>query len=177
MKTDFQASGHQFFPFSQTAVNTGGSSFSFNQNILETQKRGFYRFFCVQFYSEFFFCKCKLLFKLGGSQFFKDEPYSCQWTPFVSIFQRFFKVEAAFPYSGNLFLNILHLPGVETIIGIRRTLFREKELILASRQLFFWLVEIIFSPFCGDPCHFFRLVEKYFSRKSLFLASENGVQS
>ena len=63
-----------------------------------------------------FFCKWKLLLKLGGSQFFKDEPYSCQWTPIFSIFQRFFKVEAAFPYSGNLFFNILQLPILETVV-------------------------------------------------------------
>ena len=50
----------------------------------------------------------KLLLKLGKS-IFKDKPYSCQWTPiFFNFFQRFFKVEAAFSYSGNVCLNILH---------------------------------------------------------------------
>ena len=53
-----------------------------------------------------FFCKWKLLLKL--IQFFKDEPYSCQWKPIFSIFHRFFKVEAAIPYNGNIFFNILH---------------------------------------------------------------------
>ena len=38
---------------------------------------------------------------LGESQFFKDQLYSCQWKPIFSIFQRFFKVEAGFPYSGK----------------------------------------------------------------------------
>ena len=60
-----------------------------------------------------FFCKWKLLLKLRGSQSFKDEPYSCQWTLIFSIFQRFFKVEAAFPYGGNVFFNILY-PASET---------------------------------------------------------------
>ena len=38
---------------------------------------------------------------LGESQFFKDQLHSCQWKPIFSIFQRFFKVEAGFPYSGK----------------------------------------------------------------------------
>ena len=113
-------------------------------------KRGneyFYVFLCIVLF-RVFFCKWKLLLKLGGSQFFKDDPYSCQWTPFFSIFKRFFKVEATFPYGGNLFFNILHLPSgnstflsvlfhwVETIIGIRRKQFWEKELILLVDNCF-----------------------------------------
>ena len=102
--------------------------------------------------------------KFGGSQVFK-ELYSCQWTPIFSILQIFFKVEAAFPYSGNLFFNILHPASAngfsfcpaETVFfgqcsftastnhyGIRRKQFWEKELIFASGQLIFWVVEIFF---------------------------------
>ena len=33
-----------------------------------------------------FFCKWKLLLKLGGSQFLKNESYSCQWIPIFKIF-------------------------------------------------------------------------------------------
>ena len=120
--------------------------------------------FFVYCFIKFFFCKWKLLFRLGESQLFKDEPYSCQLIPIFSIFQRFFKVEGAFPYSGNVFFNIFHPASarrfsaywkqyflvsaiallLETIIGIRRKQFWEKELIVASGQLIFWLVEIIF---------------------------------
>ena len=90
MKTDFGASGNHFFLFlRQQSTATSRSSFSFNQNILETWKRGFY-LFCLLFYSEFFFRKWKLLLKLGGSPFFEDEPHSCQWTPSLSIFFRDF---------------------------------------------------------------------------------------
>ena len=98
--------------------------------------------------------------KMGESQFFKDEPYPCQWTPNFSLFQRFFKVEAAFSYSGNVFFNIFHPASAnrfsglwkqyflvsaialleKTIIGIRRKQFSEKELVIASGQLIFWLV-------------------------------------
>ena len=95
MKTDLWASGNQFFPFSQTAVNTTGSSFSFNQNILETWKRSFYLFFVYCLISSFF-CKWKLLLKLGGSQFFNDKPYSCQWTPFFQFFRDFLKWKQLF---------------------------------------------------------------------------------
>ena len=81
--------------------------------------------------------------KLGGSQFFKDEPYFCQRPPIFSIYQRFFKVEAAFQCSQNVFFNILYPASadgfsalmkqyflvratsllVETIIGVRRKQF------------------------------------------------------
>ena len=38
----------------------------------------------------------RLLLKLEESQCFKDEPYSCQWTPTFSIFQRLVKVKQLF---------------------------------------------------------------------------------
>ena len=65
---------------------------------------------------------------------------------------------------------------VETVIGIRGKQFSKKELILASGQLILRLVEtIFFLHFLETPASFsFRLVEKYFSRKSLFSASGNG---
>ena len=132
---------------------------------METWKRGFHLFY-VYFLilSCFFFCKWRLLLKLDGSQIFKDESYSCQWTPIFSIFQIFFKMEAAFPCSGNVVFNILHPASasrlsaylkqhflvsaisllVETIIGIKRKQFWEKEVIFASGKPIFWLVVIIF---------------------------------
>ena len=85
-------------------------------------------------------------------------------TMFFDFFQTFFEVEAGFPNSGNVLFNILHLASangfsvycnqnflvtailllVETIIGIRRKQFSNKELIPASEQLIFRLVETIF---------------------------------
>ena len=153
-----------FFDFlRQQSTATSGSSFTFNYNIFKCGNEVFICFLSIVLFWVFY-CKWKLLLKLGESQFFKDKPYSCQWTPIFSIFQRFFKVEAAFPYSGNVFFNIFHPASangfsakwkhyflvsaisllVETMIGIRRKQFWEKELILASGQLIFWLVEIIF---------------------------------
>ena len=105
------------------------------------------------------------IIEFRGSQFLKDKPYSCQWTSTFSIFQRFFKVEAAFLYSENRFFNTLYPPKlqtdflpsgnsiflvsaisllVETIIGIKRKQLWEKDVIFDSGQLIFWLVEIIF---------------------------------
>ena len=112
MKTDFWASGNQFFPLSQTAFNCYQKKAVFH--LARTYwKRGNEVFICFLSIVLFrdFFCKWKLLLKLRRSQFFKDEPYSCQQTPIFSIIQRFFKVEAALPYSGNLFFNILHTAG------------------------------------------------------------------
>ena len=63
---------------------------------------------------------------------------------------------------------------VETIIGIRGKQFWEKELILASGQVIYRLVENIFSlHFSETPVIFFRLMEKYFSRIPLFAAFGN----
>ena len=73
-------------------------------------------------------------------------------------------MEAAFPHTGNVFFNDLRPASangfsawwkqyflvsaisllLETIIGIRRKQFREKELIIASGHLTFRLVEITF---------------------------------
>ena len=95
-------------------------------------------------------------------------------TKFLDFSNRFFKVEAAFWYGGNVFFNILYLMQlvqtdfmlsessiflvsailllVETITGIRRTQFANKKLILASGQLK--------GHFQRNPL--FRLVEKGF---------------
>ena len=63
---------------------------------------------------------------------------------------------------------------VETIIGIRAEQFSKKELILVSGQPIFWLVETIFFYLSETLPIFFCVMEKYFSRKSLFSASGNG---
>ena len=55
-----------------------------------------------------FLYKWKLLLKLSGSQFFKDKSYSTTGHQFFQFFQRLLKVDAAFPYIGNVFINILH---------------------------------------------------------------------
>ena len=58
-------------------------------------------------HSKFFFCKWKPLLKLGGSPFLKMNHIPASGNQFFQFFQRIFKVEAAFPYSGNAFFNIL----------------------------------------------------------------------
>ena len=110
------------------------------------------------------FCKQKLWLKLGGSPFLKTNDIPARGHQFFQFFQRFFKVDAAFPYSGNDFtisftrlVQMDFLPSgnsffwvktisllVETIIRTRRKQFWEKELIIASEQLTVWLLESIF---------------------------------
>ena len=122
-----------------------------------------------------FFCKWKLSLKLGGSPFLKTNYIPASGHQFFQLFRRFFKLEAAFPDSGNVFFNIFHPTSgngfsawwkhyilvsaisllLETIIGIRRKQFREKELILADGQLIFRLVENTYFPFFGYLCQFF----------------------
>ena len=41
------------------------------------------------------------MIEMRGKSIFKEEPLD-------TIFQKSFKIEAAFPYSGNVFFNIFH---------------------------------------------------------------------
>ena len=115
---------------------------------------------------------------------------------FFQFFQRSSKKKGIFPYSGNVFFNILHplvqtdflLSGksiflvrailllVENITGIRSKR-SKKDLILASGQLIFWLMEtIFFSVFQRllPVMTFFRLMKTSFLMKSFIPASRNG---
>ena len=59
---------------------------------------------------------------------------------------------------------------VETVIGIRRKRFWEKDLILASGQLIFWLLEnIFFLHFLETIASFFPSSEIVFFKKTLTL--------
>ena len=63
--------------------------------------------FCVLFYSEFFSVSGNYYWNQGEVHFLKTNHIPAM-TPIFPIFQGFFKVEAAFLNSGNIFFNILH---------------------------------------------------------------------
>ena len=109
MKTDFWASGNQFFSIflDSSQLLTLEVALHLTRTYWKRGNEVFIRFLSIVLF-RVFSCKWKLLLKLGGNQFFKNEPYSCQWKPIFSIFQRFFKLEATFPYSGNVFFNIFY---------------------------------------------------------------------
>ena len=87
-------------------------------------------------------------------------------------------VEIQYSVLQKLCFDQIYFCLVETIIGIRVKQFSKRQIILASGKVIFRLLEtIFFSIFWGPLPVFFRLVEKYFSRKSLSSASLNGVQS
>ena len=52
--------------------------------------------FFVSCFIPSFFLERKLLLKLGGSQFLKDKPYSCQWTSIFQFFRDFSKWKQLF---------------------------------------------------------------------------------
>ena len=109
------------------------------------QKRGFY-LFCLLFYSELFSVSGNHYWNQGEAHFEMRTIFLPLETNFFNFFQIFFKVEAAFPYSENIFFNILHPASanafsgqwkqyflvsaisllVETIIGIKKTILRER---------------------------------------------------
>ena len=112
--------------------------------------------------------------KLRKSLFLRTNHTSANGQLLFSIFLEIFEKEAIFSYSGNLFFNILHpasasgffdqqkkyifvraiLLLVETIIGIRSKQ-SKKELILASEQMIFQLVKIIFFLHFSETPAFF----------------------
>ena len=55
-----------------------------------------------------FFCKWKLLLQLGDSPLLTMNHIPASGHEPFQFFQRFFKVEKAFPYSRKVFFNILH---------------------------------------------------------------------
>ena len=75
-------------------------------HLTRTYWKRFY-LFCLLFYSEFVSVSGNLL-KLGESPFLKTNHIPTSGHEFFQLFQRFFKVEAAFPYSGKAFFNGLH---------------------------------------------------------------------
>ena len=121
-------------------------------------------------------------------------PTTSKWTP-KKLTQITVKVEAAFPYSGNVFFkkSIIHLVEMDFLFSEnsvfdqsyfsasgnhylnRGKQFSKQELIFASGQPIFLLVKTIFffSIFQSLLTVIFRLDEKYFSTKSFISASGN----
>ena len=108
-------------------------------------------------------------------------------TNFFNSFRDFFSHTDFLPQWKQYFLvNAISLP-LETIIGIRRKQFWEKELIFSGGQLIFWLGESIFLHFSGTPAsvffneilhsdqweRIFWLVETVFFCSELFPSIEN----
>ena len=113
-----------FFHFlRQRSTAASGNSSFFNWNTFFSQSfipAGWNEFFCllgtVLFYSELFFL-VESIFESWGKSVFKDEMYSCSWTPVFSIFSevlRFFKVEATLAYCGNAFSSKSFIRLMET---------------------------------------------------------------
>ena len=109
---------------------------------------------------------------------------------FFLIFLSFFKVEAAFPYSGNIFSQYPSPGSSKWIFCIVKTVFfgqcyftasrnhywnKEKTVLRETAHSCWWNTDFpasrkyiyIFSIFRRPLSVFFRLVEKYFSRISL----------
>ena len=98
MKTDLLASGNQIFPFSQTAINCC----QWKQFFLQLKHRFwpilFFRLVKTSFLSignsiffiPSFFLPMENVTEIWGKSNFRDEPYSCWWTPILFYFFRYF---------------------------------------------------------------------------------------
>ena len=136
--------------------------------------------------------------KLGVSQFLKANQIPASRCQFVRFLLRFLKVEAAFPFRGNVFLYKSYIRVVETdflskencfliraifllvetITGIRRKQFSKRKLILGSRQLISRLMEtFFFSIFQGLLLFFFSSIEKVLCNEILHLLVETDIRA
>ena len=108
MELIFQIVKPIFFHFlkKQSTAASRNSSF-FNQNIFFSQSfilaggNKFFDHWKQYCFSLTFFCKEKLLLKLGEGKFLKTKYIPASEHPLFDIFRDFFKVQATFPYSGN----------------------------------------------------------------------------
>ena len=132
MKTDFWASRNHFLPFSQTAVN----SYQWKQFSISPEHIGNQVFicFCLSFYSEFFSVSENYYSNQGEAHFLKTNHIPASGHQFFQYFQRFFKVEAAFPYGGNVFFNILHLASKNEFSSQQKQYFFRQCNFSASRN-------------------------------------------
>ena len=157
MKTDFWVGGSHFLLLSQTAVNCYQQKqcFVYLEHTGSVEMR-FLSFF-INLFIPSFFLLVETIIDFRGKSILRRTILMLvdHINAFFSFFRYFFKVEVAFPYSGNVFINVLHVVSsngfsaqwkqyflvstlfllLETIIGIRK---------IATIQLIFWLVEIFF---------------------------------
>ena len=98
MKTDFWASGNHFLPFflNSSQLLLLEAVFHLTRTYW---KRGFY-LFCLLFHSKFF----SVSGNQGAVHFLKTSHIPASRHQFFQFFQKFFKVEATFPCSENVFL-------------------------------------------------------------------------
>ena len=121
MKTDFLASGNHFLPFSQTAVNCCQWKQFFLQleHIFQPILHSDYwkRVFCVLegvFFIPSYFLLMWNITEIWGKSNFKDETYTCQWTPiFFNFFRYFLKRKPCFRIV-EAYFSIAFIRPVET---------------------------------------------------------------
>ena len=109
-----------FHFFRKQSTGGRGSSYFFNWNIFFSQSfilASGNEFFCLLetllCCSEFILL-LETIIEIREKTVFKDEPYSCKWTPIFWNFQRSFKVGAAFWCSRNIFFNKSFIRVAET---------------------------------------------------------------
>ena len=70
--------------------------------------------------------------EIWGKSNFKDEPYSCYWTPifFFLFSQIFFKVEAVLPYIKGVFFNILYPASANEFSAYGNSIFLVRAILL-----------------------------------------------
>ena len=128
---------------------------------------------------------------MRGQSIFKEEPLA------TNFFQKCFKVETAFPYSGNIFFNIFHPASGNKFCAYWKQYFFGQSYFAASRNHYWNQEKIVLKErayscqwttdfqVCEKHCFcifhrllpvivFYRLVETSFSTKSLVPASANG---
>ena len=163
-----------FFHFLRhQSTAASGSSFFFNWNIFFSQssipasENEFFFYWKQCYFIPSFFLPMKNITEICGKSNFKDEPYSCKWTPiFFNFFRYFWKRKPCFRIVKAYFsisltrLGQTNFPPVETVFFVRAIL------------LLFFSVFFFFFPSIGNV--YFNKILHYGRWKQIFRLVEIG---
>ena len=134
--TDFLTSGNHFFPFSSDssqllsveAVYSSTEAYFFSQSFISASEIKFFCYWKQHCFIVRFFLLAEIMIEMRGQSIFKEEPLA------TNFFQKCFKVETAFPYSGNIFFNIFHPASGNKFCAYWKQYFFGQSYFAASRN-------------------------------------------
>ena len=119
------------------SIAASGSSFFFNWNVFFSQtsipasENKFFVYWKQYFLIPSFFLLMENNTEIWGKSNFKDEPYSCTWTPiFFNFIQIFFNAEVVVPYNESVFLNILYTTSANELSACGNSIILVRAILL-----------------------------------------------
>ena len=176
-----------FFHFLRhQSTAASGSSFFFNWNIFFSQssipasENEFFVYWKQCFFIPRFFLLMKNITEICGKSNFKDEPYSCKWTPiFFNFFRYFLKRKPCFRIV-KVYFSISLIRLGQTNFPLVETVFFVRAILLVFFSVFFFSVYLNEILHYGRWKQIFRLVEIvfcFFVFQRLFLLVETVTET